>query len=83
LQSPFKFIPKVFNGVDVRALCRPVKFFHSDLHKPFLYGTSLCHAETGKVLPQTVVTKLEAQNSWESVVEKVSNCHTWVKVKIN
>jgi hypothetical protein len=24
--------------VEVRALCRPVKFFHADLDKPFLYG---------------------------------------------
>ena len=28
----------VFDGVEVRALCRPVKFFHSDLDEPFLYG---------------------------------------------
>jgi hypothetical protein len=35
-QSGFQFIPKVFDGVEVRALCRPVKFFHTDLDKPFL-----------------------------------------------
>ena len=65
-QSAFQFIPKVFDGVEVRALCRPVKFFHTD--KPFLYGLRLvheghCHAETGKVLPQTVVTNLETKKS--------------------
>ena len=36
-QSAFQFIPKVFDGVEVRALCRPVKFFHTDLNKPVLY----------------------------------------------
>ena len=37
-QSAFQFISKVFDGVEVWALCRPVKFFHTDLDKPFLYG---------------------------------------------
>ena len=66
----FKFIPKVFDGVEVRALCKPVKFFHTDLDKPFLFGPRFvqqgpCHAETGKGLPQTVATKLETQNHLE------------------
>ena len=30
-QSVVQFIPKVFDGVEVRALCRPVKFFHTEL----------------------------------------------------
>ena len=42
-QSAFQFIPKVFNEVEVRALCRPVKFFHTDLDKPFLYGHCSMH----------------------------------------
>jgi hypothetical protein len=37
-QLVFQFIPKVFDGVEVRALCRPVKFFLTDLDKPFMYG---------------------------------------------
>ena len=41
--SAFKFIPKVFDWVEVRALCRPVKFFHTDLDKPFLYGLRFVH----------------------------------------
>ena len=58
----FKFIPKVFDGVDVRALCRPVKFFHTDLNKPFLHGPRFVHGgivmlkQEGafpKLLPQT------------------------------
>jgi hypothetical protein len=50
-QSAFQFIPKVFDGVEIKALCRPVKFFHTDLNKLFLYGPRFawerCHAETG------------------------------------
>ena len=46
----------MFDVVEVRALCRPVKFFHTDL----ALGTGCCHAETGKGLPQTVATELEA-----------------------
>ena len=42
-QSAFQFIPNVFDGVEVRALCRPVKFFHTDLNKPFLYGPRFVH----------------------------------------
>ena len=70
-QSAFQFIPKSFDGVEVRALCRPVKFFHTNLNKPFLYGPRFvhcqhCHAETGKGFPQTVATNLEEQNCLES-----------------
>ncbi|CDQ67465.1 unnamed protein product [Oncorhynchus mykiss] len=62
-QLALQFIPKAFDGVEVRALCRPVKFFHTDLNKPFLYGPRIvqrghCHAETGKGLPQTKVFPL-------------------------
>ena len=42
-QSALQFIPKVFNGAEVRALCRLVKFFHTDLDKPFLYGPRFVH----------------------------------------
>ncbi len=37
-QLPFQFIPKVLGGVEVRDLCRPVKFFQTKLGKPFLNG---------------------------------------------
>ena len=50
-QSLFQFIPKMFYGVEVRALCRPVKFFHTDQTMLKQEGLS-----------QTVATKLEAQN---------------------
>ena len=42
-QSAFQFIPKVFDGVEVRALCRPVKFFHTHLDKPLLCGPYFVH----------------------------------------
>ena len=38
---PFKLVD--FDGVEVRALWRPVKFFHNDLDKPFLYGLHVVH----------------------------------------
>jgi hypothetical protein len=52
----------VFDGVEFRVLCRPVKFFHTDLDKPFLYGP---HFELEGIvmlkqeLPQTVATNLD------------------------
>ena len=68
-QSTFQFIQKVFDGVVVRTLCRPVKFFHTDLDKPFLYGPRFVHGAyscwTGNGLPQTFATKLEGQNCLE------------------
>ena len=42
-QSAFQFIAKVFDGDEVRALCRPVKVFHTDLDKTFLYGPCFVH----------------------------------------
>jgi hypothetical protein len=49
----------VFDGIEVRALCRPVKFFHTDLDKPFLYGPRFVHAgivmlKQERTVPQTV-----------------------------
>jgi hypothetical protein len=35
----FQFIPKVFDGVEVRALCRPVKFFQTSLDKHYSSST--------------------------------------------
>jgi hypothetical protein len=52
------------------ALCMSVKFFHTDFEQTisiwtWLYAWGYCHAETAKGLPQTVATKLEAQNCLE------------------
>ncbi|MCI4394312.1 hypothetical protein PGIGA_G00167270 [Pangasianodon gigas] len=38
MQSVFQFIPKVFSGVEVRALSRTLEFFHSNFGKPCLHG---------------------------------------------
>ncbi|MCJ8743438.1 hypothetical protein PDJAM_G00094030 [Pangasius djambal] len=43
VQSVFQFIPKVFSGVEVRALCRTLEFFHSNLHTPRLHGARFVH----------------------------------------
>ena len=40
-QSAFQFFPKVFDGVVVRALCRPVKFLHTN-RQTISVWTSLC-----------------------------------------
>ena len=37
-----QIIPKVFDGVQVRALCSPVKFFHTDLDKSFCMDLVWC-----------------------------------------
>ncbi|MCJ8749761.1 hypothetical protein PDJAM_G00180000 [Pangasius djambal] len=37
VQSVFQFIPKVFSGVEVRALCRTLEFFHFNLGARFVH----------------------------------------------
>lgn len=34
MQSAFQFIQKLLARVEVRGLCRPLKFFHINRHKP-------------------------------------------------
>ena len=41
-QSAFQFIVKVFDVVEVRALCRPVKFFHMISTNHFCMDLTLC-----------------------------------------
>ncbi|MCJ8737978.1 hypothetical protein PDJAM_G00030230 [Pangasius djambal] len=53
VQSVFQFIPKVFSGVEVRALCRTLEFFHSNLHTPRLHGARFVHR--GIVMLEQVV----------------------------
>ena len=57
-QSAFQFIPKVFDRVEVKALRRPIKFFHTKL---FLYGPCVVHRgivllKRQRAFPQTVTT---------------------------
>ena len=63
-QSAFQFIPKVFDGVEVRALCKPVKFFHTDLDKPFLYGPRFLHGGIVMLKQERAFPKLFPQ-SWK------------------
>ena len=60
----FQFITKVFDEVEVRVLCRPVKFFHTDLDKPFLYGPSFVHRGIVMLKQKRAVCKLLPQ-SWK------------------
>ena len=62
-QSAFQFIPKVFNGVEFRALCRPVKFFHTDLDKPLLYGPRFVHGDIVMLKLERAFPKLA--ESWK------------------
>jgi hypothetical protein len=52
--------------VEVRALCRPIKLFHTDLDKQFLSGPRFVHGPLScwnrKGSSPTVATKLEVQN---------------------
>ena len=62
----FQFILKVFDGVEVRALCRPVKFFHNDLNKPLLYGPRFVHGGIVMLKQERAFPKLlQAQNHLE------------------
>lgn len=40
-QSLFSFIPTVSDGVEIRALCGSIKFFHTKLIQHFLFGPCL------------------------------------------
>lgn len=65
-----KIIPKVFNGILLWLLCRPVKLFHIRFSKSIFMDPALCtgrpsHAKIEKAL-QTVGTTLKAYNSLES-----------------
>ena len=62
----FQFIPKVFGGLEVRALCSPVTFFHTDLDNPFLYGPRFVRGGIVMLKQEMdIATKLEVQNRLE------------------
>ena len=48
------------NGV--RALCGKVKFFHTDLDKPFLFGPRFVHGGIIKLKPERASHKLLTQS---------------------
>lgn len=43
VQSTFQFIPVVISRVEVRALCKPLEFFCSNLSKPCLHDLLCAH----------------------------------------
>ncbi len=45
-QSLHQFIPNMFDGVEFSALCGPVKFFHTKLIQPCLYGPCFVYWRT-------------------------------------
>ena len=63
-QSAFQFIPKVFDVVEVRALCRPVKFLHTNLDKLVLYGPRFVHGGIVMLKQERAFPKLLHQ-SWK------------------
>jgi hypothetical protein len=66
-QSAFQFIPKMFDGVETRALCRPVKFFHTDLDKPFLYRPRFVHRGIVILKQEKAFPKLFPQSRKHSI----------------
>ena len=57
-------VPLVFDGVEVNALCRPVKLFHTDLYKPFQYGPCFVHEGIVMLKEERTFLKLLPQ-SWK------------------
>jgi len=82
LQSAFQFIPKVLDGVEVRALCRQVKFFHTDFDKSFLYGSHFVQGGIVMLKQERAFPKLLPQ-SWEHrIVENIIVCCS-VKISLH
>lgn len=54
-------------GVEVKALCRPVKFFHTKLGKPFFLDLALCTEALFVMLKLKKIFKLLLQ-SWKNTV---------------
>lgn len=52
----FQCIPKVFRGVELRALCRPLDFFHTYLDKPCLCGPLFIYR--GIIMLEDVLSRL-------------------------
>lgn len=41
-QSAYQFLPKVFGGVELRALCKPLKFSQANHGKPYFFINLFC-----------------------------------------
>ena len=64
----FQFIPKVFDGIEVRALCRSVKFFHTGLDKPFPHGPSFVHGGVVMLKQERAFPKLLPQSQKHKII---------------
>ena len=73
-QSTFQFIPKMFDGVEVRAMCRPVKFFHNDLDKSFLIGPHFAHGCIVMLKQERAFPKLLPKSWNHKIVYNVIAC---------
>ncbi len=71
-QLPFQFIPKEPDGVEVRALCKPVKFFNTKLRKQFRYGDGFVHGDIVMLKQERSFTKLFTQSWKYSIVQKIT-----------
>ena len=69
-----QFIPNVFNQVDARTLCRPVKFLHPKLAHPCIYGPCLVHWCTVMLEQEGAHPKLSLQNWEHEIVQNVLVC---------
>ena len=56
-------------GVEVSTLCRPVKFFHNDLNKPFLYEPRFVHMDIVMLKQERSFPKLFPQ-SWKHIMSR-------------
>ena len=66
--------PKVFCRVEVRTLCRPVKFLQTKLARPYLYGPCFVHWCAVMLEQEGAIPKLFPQ-SWEyEIVQNVLVC---------
>ena len=74
LQSALQFIQKVFDGIEVRALRRPVTFFHTDLNKLFLYGPRFVHGGIVMLKQERDFPKLLLQSWKHRIVSNVILC---------
>ena len=57
-QSPLQVIPKVLNEVEDRALCEPVKLFHTKLIKPCLHSPYFASCSTVMLEQKRAFTQL-------------------------
>ncbi len=92
-QSPFQFIPKVFDGVEVRVLSGPVKFFHVKLIQLTMsLCTLLCalkHSHAGietafpKLFPQSWKQSIPCWKTQHMLVRYVLKHVCWFKLVVS